>query len=182
MTVQLPLELIQQASADRAAFEELVGHFNGFVLSLARARGVDAATADDIAQDVWQIVDKELARLREPKAFLGWLARVTENTTTHHMKKGTREGELRRNLSERRPAVPVASADSSAILEESHQAVVNALRALPEDYRLPVIMRFYQGMTAREIAEVLDCPLGTILSRLFRANAMLRERLRKHLE
>lgn len=168
--------------SDRSALEELMQQFNGFVLSLARSRGVDSATADDISQDVWSIVERELPKLREPKAFLGWLARITENATTASQKRGTRDGAIRRGLSERMAATTEQPSDAPVLMEESHLAVVQALRSLPEDYRIPVIMRFYQGMTAREIAEVLDCPLGTILSRLFRANAMLRERLRKHFE
>jgi RNA polymerase sigma-70 factor (ECF subfamily) len=89
---------------------------------------------------------------------------------------------IRKGLSERMTSTSEQPSDVPVMLEESHMAVIQALRSLPEDYRVPVIMRFYQGMTAREIADVLDCPLGTILSRLFRANAMLRERLRKHFE
>lgn len=167
---------------DHGALEELMQQFNGFVLSLARTRGVDAATAEDISQEVWAIVERELPKLREPKAFLGWLARITENATTAAQKRGTREGVIRKGLSERMSATTEQASDVPVMLEESHLAVIQALRSLPEDYRIPVIMRFYQGMTAREIADVLDCPLGTILSRLFRANAMLRDRLRKHFE
>lgn len=177
-----PVELVSQAMTDRAAFEELVQQYQGFVLSLARPRCPDAATADDISQEVWMIVERELVKLREPKAFMGWLARITENTTTAVLKRGTREHSIRREVSERRPAVHEPPPESESMLDERNEAVLRALRGLPEEYRIPITLRFYQGLTAREIAELLDCPLGTVLSRLFRANAMLKERLRKHIE
>ncbi len=180
MPVQVPVELIERARTDREAFEQLVARYNGFVLSLVRSRGADEATADDVAQDVWQIVERELSGLREAKAFLGWLARVTEHAASATFRRGNREVAIRKGFSERRPPVEEPPPESAMMLEESHLAVLQALRALPEDYRIPVVMRYYEGMTAREIAEVLDAPLGTILSRLFRANHMLRDRLKKH--
>jgi RNA polymerase sigma-70 factor (ECF subfamily) len=178
----VPVELVMRAMNERDALEELITQYSGFVLALARARTLDAASADDIAQDVWVIVERELPKLREPKAFLGWLGRVTENAATAYLKKGSRETGARRGLSERQGAVTAPPAESSALMDERHHAVLAAIRSLPEDYRIPVVMRFYQGMTAREIGEVLDAPLGTILSRLFRANAMLKEKLRRHIE
>jgi RNA polymerase sigma-70 factor (ECF subfamily) len=180
VAVQVPVELIERARTEREAFEQLVARYNGFVLSLVRARGADEATADDVSQEVWQIIEREISSLREVKAFLGWLARITENAATAAFKCGNRETALRKGLSERRPAMVEPPPESAMMLEESHMAVLQALRALPEDYRIPVVMRYYEGMTAREIAEVLDAPIGTILSRLFRANHMLRDRLKKH--
>ena len=173
--------MIAKAVADPAAFEELILQYQGFVLSLARPRVLDASSAEDICQEVWIIVERELPKLREPKAFLGWLARITENATTAYLKRRAREKDVAQQMSERVPQVNTPAAETESLLEERHEAVLKALRSLPEDYRIPVTLRFYQGMTAREIAELLDCPLGTVLSRLFRANAMLKERLRKFL-
>lgn len=176
------IELVERARKDRTALEELVEQYHGFVLSLARPRCLDAASAEDIAQEVWLIVERELPKLREAGAFLGWLARITGNATTAYLKRNSRERDVRKEAGGRAEKTMEAPAESGSMLDERNEAVLRALRGLPEDYRIPVTLRFYQGMTAREIAELLDCPLGTILSRLFRANAMLKERLRKYIE
>jgi len=176
------VELVERARKDRGALEELVEQYHGFVLSLARPRCLDSASAEDIAQEVWLIVERELPKLRESGAFLGWLARITGNATTAYLKRNSRERDVRKEAGDRVEKHMEAPAESESMLDERNEAVLRALRGLPEDYRIPVTLRFYQGMTAREIAELLDCPLGTILSRLFRANAMLKERLRKYIE
>lgn len=174
-------ELVVSARSDAAAFEELVHECHGFVLSLARPRCIDAHAADDVAQEVWLVVERELPKLREPKAFLGWLARITEHATTAHLKKRAREMEARRDVNDTLRETSAESAEQAPMMDERNMAVLASLRGLPEEYRVPVIMRFYQGMTAREIAEALNAPIGTVLSRLFRANALLKDRLKKYL-
>ncbi|MCK6439502.1 MAG: sigma-70 family RNA polymerase sigma factor [Planctomycetes bacterium] len=173
-------ELVTQARNDSGALEELVQQCHGFVLSLARPRCLDAHAAEDVAQDVWVIVEREIGKLREPKAFLGWLARITEHATTAYLKKRSREMDVKRELGEQSGPME-SSPELGSMMDERNVAVLKALRGLPDDYRIPVTMRFYQGLTAREIAETLGCPIGTVLSRLFRANALLKERLRKYL-
>ncbi|MCA8940352.1 MAG: hypothetical protein KDB07_11110, partial [Planctomycetes bacterium] len=66
MSTKVPVELVRRAAQDRSAMEELITQFKGFVLSLARPRCLDAASAEDICQEVWLIVERELASLREP--------------------------------------------------------------------------------------------------------------------
>lgn len=185
MSTPIPVALIERAKSDRNAMDELIAQYRGFVASLVRPRCIDLASTEDVCQEVWVIVEKELPKLRESKAFLGWLARVTENATTAYLKRHAREKDVRKQYQERREFDgPTAEepAEAAALMDERNYAVIRALQALPEDYRIPVTMRFYQGMTAREIADVLDAPLGTILSRLFRANAMLKERLKRYLD
>lgn len=185
MSNAVSVELIERAKSDRSAFEEVIAQYRGFVASLVRPRCIDLATTEDVCQEVWVIVERELHKLREPKAFIGWLARITENATTGHLKKLAREREVRQSMNDQAEWTgdkEEAPPERKVMMEERHVAVMRALQALPEDYRIPITMRFYQGMTAREIAEVLNAPIGTILSRLFRANAMLKERLEKYLD
>lgn len=159
--------------ASRVPIELLLEH-RGWVRAVARALVADANVADDVEQDAW------LAALRHPPrhadALRGWLARLVR-----HRAANARRGDARREVREashgdaRRSTDP---ADAFARIE-AHERVVRAVLALAEPYRTTVVLRFYDELTGPQIAERTGVALETVRTRLKRAMALLRERLRE---
>jgi len=146
-----------------------------WVRELARRIG-GPARADDLAQDAW------LATLqgRAPKGPLrSWFAAILRN-----LARQDRRGDARRRRREeaaaRRDGAPAAddAADDAAADRELHRRLARALHALDEPYRSTVLLRYFEGLRAADIARRQDTPTSTVRNRLRRALAMLRARLR----
>lgn len=168
--------LVEAAAAgSREAFDELICRHQTAILNLIRALA-DGADADDLAQEAFVRAWKGLRRFRGESSFRTWLYRVAINVA--------RSGRAReRNLLRWfRPATDAREPESGAepidAILARRQAVERALHSLPGDLRAAVTLRDLQGLDYREIAEILDVPLGTVESRIFRA----RQRLRPLLE
>ncbi|MFG0317402.1 MAG: sigma-70 family RNA polymerase sigma factor [Planctomycetota bacterium JB042] len=152
----------------------------GFVSGLAHQLVSDAHAADDVTQDVW------LATIVRPPEDRGipraWLARVVRNRAST-----ARKAEWRRR---RREAASAPAAEGSAgpsperVLHEEQvrRAVVDAVLALPEPYRTPVLLRYYEDLSPREIARRLALPVDTVKTHLRRALEKLRRKLAREAE
>jgi RNA polymerase sigma-70 factor (ECF subfamily) len=172
--------LVERAKqGDRAAFGQLVLAHQQFVYNLALRALADGHEAEDIAQEAFVRAWLALPRFQEHARFRTWLYRITTNLCY------TRRPRLRRDLaalddaalasvpdeSQSDPAAGLVAAEARAFL---HQAIT----ALPEQYRVLILLRYQQHLAYDEIAGVLDLPLGTVKTGLFRARARLREAFR----
>jgi RNA polymerase sigma-70 factor, ECF subfamily len=180
--VDVDQELVAQAAAgSREAFDELVRRHQVSIVSLARALTNGSADAEDLAQEVFLRVWRSLRGFRGDSTFRTWLHRVAVNVIhTHH----GRVSRLRR-LFQAAPAEPAEDPIESAadpIDVESdvvmRDAIDKALATLPDELRVAVTLRDVQGLDYKEIAGVLDVPIGTVESRIFRG----RQRLKPLLE
>ena len=166
--------LVEAAAAgSREAFDELIRRHQTAVLNLIRALVAGATDSEDLAQEAFVRAWKGLRRFRGDSSFRTWLCRVAINVARTAQ---TRERNLLRWF---RPAAEARDPESGdepidAILSR-RQAVEHALHSLPEDLRAAVTLRDVQGLEYREIAEILDVPIGTVESRIFRARQRLRE-------
>ena len=175
-------ELVAQAAAgSREAFDELVRRHQVSIVNLARALTNGSADAEDLAQEVFLRVWRSLQGFRGDSTFRTWLHRVAVNVIhTHH----GRVSRLRR-LFQAAPAEPAEDPIESAadpIDVESdvvmRDAIDRALATLPDELRVAITLRDVQGLDYKEIAGVLDVPIGTVESRIFRG----RQRLKPLLE
>ena len=176
--------LVEAAAAgDREAFDQLVRRHQSAIVGLARSLTGGSVDAEDVAQEVFVRAWRSIARFRGDSAFRTWLYRIALNVVSSHHGRLAR---LRRFFQSRAAESesdtdPLESAPDRADLEDrilARDAIDKALSTLPEELRVAVTLRDIQGLDYREIAQLLDVPMGTVESRIFRG----RQRLRPLLE
>ena len=131
-----------------------------------------AADADDLTQEAFAKALTRLGQLREPDRAKAWLFRILRNAYLHRMRDHRRHrtvpldsvGDLPENGAEAPPAIDPA-------------ALQGALDDLDETFRTPIILYYFEDFSYRDIADQMDLPIGTVMSRLNRAKAYLRSRL-----
>ena len=172
---------------DPVAFRELVHQYERIVFHTIASMIGDTTEADDVAQDVFIRVHRSIKDFRGQSQFSAWLHRITVNQCLDRIKSRKRRPEsvsldqLMENMNGavdvlfRDPAPDAAERLDQTRLQEAIQAVLNSLS--PE-HRAVVILKDIEGRSQEEIAEILDCPLGTVKSRLTRAREALKDRLR----
>jgi RNA polymerase sigma-70 factor (ECF subfamily) len=165
-------ELVEAAAAgSREAFDELVRRHQTAMLTLARVLSGGRADAEDLAQDIFVRAWRSLRGFRGESTFRTWLHRVAINVVRSSQ---AREGRLRR-LFGPEAAFDAPSADAPVDTDLARRQMIDrALAALPEELRVPVMLRDVQGLEYKEIAELLNVPIGTVESRIFRARQRLR--------
>jgi RNA polymerase sigma-70 factor, ECF subfamily len=169
---------------DKNAFGLLVRKYQYRVTKLV-SRFVSDSEAVDVAQESFIKAWRALGGFKGNSAFYTWLYRISINTAKNHL--------VARG---RRPAnqdIDVADAElyghterlshsdtPEAILlgDEVQSTVLNAIQDLPSDLRTAILLREIEGMSYEEIAEAMDCPIGTVRSRIFRARTAIEETLR----
>ncbi len=124
----------------------------------------------DLSQDVFLKAYQNLRKLDDPAKFTGWLFRIAHNEAYSLLRKSRPEGEL---------GAEPKTAESSARMfpMELSLAVQGALGKLSGDQREAVLLKVYQGFKFEEIAEILDCPVSTVKSRVYTAFDLLKEAL-----
>lgn len=141
-----------------------------YLLRLVRNR----EDALDLSQDVFLKAYQNLKRLEDPERFAPWLYRIAHNEAYSHLRKNRPETEM--DEAEFEPCV--APAPSRRMLPiETSIAVQRALTRLSNDQREAVVLKIYQGFKFEEMAEILDCPVSTIKSRLYTALDLLKSTL-----
>ncbi len=177
-------ELIRRCQAgDIAAFEPLVEKYRQRVWRLAYQVLRDREEAWDCAQEAFVRAYSSLSSFRGQSAFYTWLFRITVNVATdRHRSRGARtralggdpipEEEWERTAidTERGP-------DEAAVQAEQRERIRAALDSLPVKARTIIMLSNVEGLTYKEIAEVLNCPIGTVMSRLHNARKRLRSLL-----
>lgn len=153
--------------------EELLSHAD-FVRLLARRLVLDEQTADDIAQDTWlAAVEHPPTSDRSPRA---WLARVVKNFSRKRYRTDSRRS-ARERFAGASAGRAAPSAAEIAAREEMRRRVVDAVQALAEPWRSTILLRYYENLPHRAVAERLGVPLDTMRTRLKKGLALLRARL-----
>ena len=145
----------------------------------------NAAEAEDLVQETCVRAYRAWAQLREPAGAQAWLFRILRSAWLDHLRKAARRPQLvamdsaaAQPAAEAPPLLDVTDAEDRRALEQAlDEEVLAAMNELPEDERLALMFQVFGGLSYREISEALDCPLGTVMSRLHRAKARLRSRL-----
>jgi RNA polymerase sigma-70 factor (ECF subfamily) len=170
-------ELVKQAQAgDTKAFEMLVTRYQQKVANIISRYVRDRDEVLDVAQEVFIKVYKALPRFRGDSAFYTWIYRIAINTSKNHLVARSRR--IQNSDVEPEEAERYASAlemqnfdtpEAEYARQEIETAVTKAVDDLPEDLRSAIVMREVDGLSYEEIAKAMDCPIGTVRSRIFRA-------------
>ncbi|MFS8639649.1 MAG: sigma-70 family RNA polymerase sigma factor [Symbiobacteriaceae bacterium] len=176
-----PLE--ESAARDRTraeAVEEWIALHGAAVLRLAYASLLHRAQAEDVFQEVFIKAYRHADRLQDPERVRPWLLQVTMNACRDLRRswwwRRTREGSGLEGLAE---AGRGSEADPAAAAERSDvsQALARAVRMLPDGFRETVVLHYFEGLDAAEIARITGVRVGTVHSRLHRARQLLRQQL-----
>jgi len=164
--------LIQRfIDGDDSTFRTLVMRHKDKVQNLVYLTLGNRENIDDISQDVFISVFNKLKDFRFESQFTTWLYRITVNKCKDHLRK----------IRIRSIFIPVnesedeyGSSDSSSEYVDTTEIVQQAIARLPEKLKIPLIMREVDSLSYKEIAESLECEVGTIKSRIFRARESLK--------
>ena len=171
-------KLVESAKrGDRAAFEELVRRTSRLVYARLYLETGDAHQAEDLLQDTLLTAFRTLAQLDEPAKFRPWLLRIAQNQAIDAARRTMR---LKRTPNELRPYPNAAPApDEQAELVEQRQQVLSVLRTLPEEYRLPLTLRYLAGADHDTIQLQMGLTNGSLRGLLHRGLKLLRTELEK---
>jgi len=186
--------LVERAkTGDRTAFEMLVVKYQRRIERLIGRMVRDVDLVPDIAQETFIRAYRALPQFRGESAFYTWLYRIAVNTakkTLMEMKRdpivteAARAGRDDDDDQARPDSEPSDAATPDAVLASKQiaSAVNFAVEALSEDLRQAITLREIEGLSYEEIAELMNCPIGTVRSRIFRAREAIAARLRPLLD
>lgn len=159
------------------AFEELVRRYRNDVFALAYHYVRNREDAWDMAQEVFVKAYKGLQRFRGDAAIKTWLLRITANRCKDHFKKRRLKTVALEDIVEEKKAGPAPRPDEVLEARELGHAISAALETLPEKHRRAFVLREFEGLSYGEMAEVMGCSLGTVMSRLHHARKKLQKAL-----
>ncbi|MEW6164365.1 MAG: RNA polymerase sigma factor RpoE [Pseudomonadota bacterium] len=177
-------------SGDQEAFGLLVSKYQRRLLRLVMRLVRDPAEAEDVTQEAFIKAYRALPNFRGESAFYTWLYRIGVNTAKNWLIAQGR----------RMPTVSEITSDDSESIDDGGllrdeetperlllskqigETVNAAMDALPDDLRSAIALREIEGLSYEEIAQVMDCPIGTVRSRIFRAREAIAARLRPLLD
>ncbi|MBV1916031.1 MAG: RNA polymerase sigma factor RpoE [Pseudomonadales bacterium] len=160
---------------DKHAFDMLVLKYQGRVMSMVTRLVRDHHEAQDIVQEAFIKAYRALPRFRGDSAFYTWLYRIAMNTAKNHLvSKGRRPAIGGVELEEAEVVgIPklqdIDSPERQLLRDELEQVINHAIKTLPDDLKTAITLREFDGLSYEEIAHVMDCPVGTVRSRIFRA-------------
>lgn len=179
-------ELVARATAgDHDAFNQLVKRWERPIFALAYRTLGREEEARDVVQDAFLRAYRGLKGFKGEAKFSSWLYRITLNLCRDWMRKERRapaaqvpEGVDPIDLADEQ-AAPTESVEDLVARREMSDAVQLAMAELPEEQRTAIMLKEYHGLTFQEIAEMLDCPLSTVKTRLYQGLTVLRRRLER---
>lgn len=178
-------ELVRRVqNGDRGAFDLLFSRYQHKIVNLVSRYLRDSEDVQDVVQEAFIKAFRALPRFRGESAFYTWLYRIAINTAKNHIVARSR----------RPPGVDVEVSDAehydgadalrdlenpeAEMAKEQLSAEINAAIAdLPDDLRSAVTLREFDGLTYEQIAEIMECPVGTVRSRIFRAREAIDKRI-----
>ncbi len=178
---QTDQQLVDQVfKGNKHAFDLLVLRYQHRILALVSRFIRDQSEVEDVCQEAFIKAYKALPKFRGDSAFYTWLYRIAINTAKNHMvTKGRRPPGTDVDLGDADLAelpselVDSGSPEDKLSSNELHLLINNAIEELPEDLRTAFTLREFGGLSYEEITQIMDCPVGTVRSRIFRAREAL---------
>jgi RNA polymerase sigma-70 factor (ECF subfamily) len=187
VTDQALVERVQQG--DKRAFDLLVMKYQHRIMKVLSRYMYDQHEVQDLAQEAFIKAYRALPNFRGDSAFYTWLYRIAINTAKNHL-----VAQGRRPPSEDIDAADAEQYDGESALkeyasperellkDEIQRVVADAINELPDDLKTAITLRELEGMSYEEIAEAMDCPIGTVRSRIFRAREAIDTKLKPLLD
>ena len=180
-------QLVERAQrGDKHAFELLVGKYQRRLGRLISRFVRNAAEAEDLTQEAFIKAYRALPAFRGDSAFYTWLYRIGINTAKNHLlAQGRRaptstsfDAEEAEEFEDASLLHEVATPENELMSKQVVAVVNDSLQQLPEDLRMALTLREIEGLSYEEIAAVMNCPIGTVRSRIFRAREVVANNLR----
>jgi RNA polymerase sigma-70 factor (ECF subfamily) len=184
---EIDRQLVARAQrGDKRAFELLVEKYQRKLARLLSRFIRDPAEVEDVTQEAFIKAYRALPAFRGDSAFYTWLYRIGINTAKNYlMAMGRRaptstevEAEEAEGFEEGEQLRDINTPESVLLSNEIAQTVNATIEGLPEELRRAIQMREIEGMSYEDIAQAMDCPIGTVRSRIFRAREAIAEQLR----
>ena len=174
---------------DQAAFDILVKKYQHKIMSLISRYVKQPGDVADVAQEAFIKAYRALPNFRGESAFYTWLYRIAVNTAKNYLVSRSRkppgtdiDAQDAEFLDDGHGLKDIASPESQILSEEIKQTVLDAIEALPDELKQAITLRELDGMGYEEIAFTMDCPIGTVRSRIFRAREAIDKKLKPLLE
>lgn len=186
----LDAELVKRVQAgDKAAFDILVQKYQHKVVNLINRYVSDQTECYDIAQDAFVKAYRAIGNFRGDSQFYTWLYRIAANTAKNHLASRARKSPLysvdiddAEHYEGESRLKEYTTPENLLLTDEIERTVYRAIEELPDDLKSAIMLREIEGLSYEEIAEVMDCPIGTVRSRIFRARDAIDRELRPLLE
>jgi RNA polymerase sigma-70 factor (ECF subfamily) len=184
---EIDRQLVARAQGgDKQAFNLLVEKYQRKLARLLSRFIRDPAEVEDVTQEAFIKAYRALPAFRGDSAFYTWLYRIGINTAKNYlMAMGRRaptstevEAEDAEGFEEGEQLRDINTPESALLTSEIAQTVNRTIEQLPEELRTAIQMREIEGMSYEDIAKAMDCPIGTVRSRIFRAREAIAEQLR----
>lgn len=176
------IKRVQQG--DRSAFDLLVVKYQHKILNLIMRYVRDPSEALDVAQEAFLKAYRAAPSFRGDSAFYTWLYRIAINTAKNYLVAARRRPlnlDLDLQETEQYEAFgnmrDIDTPERLALTDEIGEAVERAIAGLPDELRTAILLREIEGMSYEEIAQTMDCPVGTVRSRIFRAREAIDKQL-----
>jgi len=171
---------------DKRAYDMLVLKYQHKIAALISRYVRDQDEVLDVAQEAFIKAYRALPRFRGDSAFYTWLYRIAINTAKNHLVSRSRrppdtdvdieDGEFHEGGSALRE---IETPENLLATDELEKVVYKAIGDLPEELKVAVTLREFEGLSYEEIAEVMDCPVGTVRSRIFRAREAIEKKIKQ---
>lgn len=187
VTDQILVERVQRG--DKKAFDVLVLRYQHKIVKLVLRYIRDSSEALDVAQEAFLKAYRALPNFRGDSAFYTWMYRIAINTAKNHLVSSARRpqemdlaNEDGEEISHESLQKELETPESVLLTDEIKRTILRVIEDLPEDLRTAITLREVEGLSYEDIAAVMDCPIGTVRSRIFRAREAIDRELKPLLE
>lgn len=182
---QLDQDLVLRVQqGDKSAYDLLVIKYQHKIIQLVNRYVKDSSEAQDVAQEAFIKAYRALGSFRGESAFYTWLYRIAINTAKNYLvSRARRNSDYAVDIQdaeqvENAPQLQgLETPERLLINEEIVETIKTAIENLPEEMRVAIMLREFEGMSYEEIADAMDCPVGTVRSRIFRAREAIDSKL-----
>lgn len=179
-------QLVERArNGDTRAFDLLVKKYQHKIIGLIGRYVHDHSEVQDVAQEAFIKAYRALGKFRSESAFYTWMYRIAINTAKNHLVSRSRrppgsdldmaDAEV---LDRSGRLADIETPEAAMARDQLETAVFEAIEALPEDLRTAITLREMDGLSYEDIANIMECPVGTVRSRIFRAREAVDQRIR----
>jgi len=177
--------VIRVQKGDKHAFDLLVKKYQHKVAKLVSRFLYDRSEVEDVTQEAFIKAYRALKGFRGDSAFYTWLYRIAINTAKNYLvSMGRRpprtdvDADGAEGLAGAEDLREIETPENALLTEEIAQTVRRTIEGLPDDLRTAIMLREFEGMSYEEIANIMECPIGTVRSRIFRAREAIDDELR----
>jgi RNA polymerase sigma-70 factor (ECF subfamily) len=174
---------------DKRAFDLLVRKYQHKIINLISRYVHDQAEVLDVSQEAFLKAYRAIGKFRGDSAFYTWMYRIAVNTAKNYLVSQARRApetgvdpEEAEHYSGESRLKEYGTPENQVLTEEIERTVNKAIESLPDDLKSAITLRELEGLSYEEIAQVMDCPIGTVRSRIFRAREAIDKQLKPLLD